>query len=192
MKRHQARRLAFTLFEVLLVLALLVIVAALALPSVEAMYADHKVQAAADLLRSAWADARTRAMEEGQAYRFAVVLGKGNFRIAPDSADHWSGGDASPAGSAGAALVVSTALPKGISFRGQDQGRNDRDKETVLPADRIDPSQWSPLIAFLPDGTAREDVSVTLEMSGARPLVVTLRGLTGGVKVRPVNGGAKR
>src|SRR5262245_36031751 len=78
-------RPSFTLLEMVLVLALLVIMAAISLPAINEQYADYRVHAAADQVRARWADARTQAVNEGRAYRFAVVRNRGNFRVAPDS-----------------------------------------------------------------------------------------------------------
>jgi prepilin-type N-terminal cleavage/methylation domain-containing protein len=179
-------RRAFTLFEIVLVMAVMAILAALAYPSIEGMYGYYKLQAAADTVRGSWAEARTRAMEEGRAYRFAVIWGKGNFRVAPDGADFWSGNDAAAASSSGEPpLIVSDALPKGIPFRRIDSPRSESTADTVLPAGSIDPAQWSTVAIFLPDGTAREDVGVALD-NGARAFLVKLRALTGGVSVRPL------
>jgi prepilin-type N-terminal cleavage/methylation domain-containing protein len=184
-------RRAFTLFELIVVLAILVTVAALSYPTIESMHAGYRVQAAADTIRSAWADARTRAMEEGRVYRFAVVFEKGNFRVAPDSTEFW-GSDVPAGDTANPPLLLASALPKGVRFRKPDAGLVDSDPETALPADAVALSQYAPLAVFLPDGTAREDVAILLEMGGARPVLVKLRAMTGGVSVRPVDGGAKR
>jgi len=179
-------RRAFTLFEMMLVMAVIVLLAALAYPSIESSYGYFRVQAAADTVRGAWGDARTRAMEEGRAYRFAVVWGKSNFRVAPDATDFWSGVDAAPADSTGEPpLILSGALPNGIPFVRADSPRGEIDADTILPSDAIDHGQWSSVAIFLPDGTARDNVSVGLDANGTtRRLVVRLRGLTGGVSVR--------
>src|SRR6516164_8495476 len=84
-------RSGFTLFELVLVMVLLVIVGALSYPSLSSMYGGFKVTAAADEVRSAWAQARAHAINEGTPYRFAVVPGKGNYRIAPDVESYWAG-----------------------------------------------------------------------------------------------------
>jgi prepilin-type N-terminal cleavage/methylation domain-containing protein len=181
-------RRGFTLFEIMVVMAVLVIFAALSYPSIENMYSFYRVQAAADALRGSWAEARTRAMEEGRPYRFSVVLGKGNYRVAPDSGDYWAGDTPAPADPNNPPLVQSDALPKGIRFRRADTPAGDSDAETVLPTDSVATSQWSSLAVFLPDGTARDDVAIVLEAGGSRPLIVRLRGLTGGVSVRPLEG----
>ena len=77
-------RRAFTLFELLLVLALLVILAGLAIPSIDYMYADSRTMAAVDQVRSKWAAARGHAVGEGRAYRFSIMQNSGAFRVAPD------------------------------------------------------------------------------------------------------------
>src|SRR6516165_5511545 len=99
-------RRAFTLFELLLVLALLVILAGLALPSIDAMYADSRVTAAADQVRASWASARAHAIREGRPYRFAIAVNGNGFRVAPDSSEFWGGGDAPAAAGGGEPPLV--------------------------------------------------------------------------------------
>src|SRR5690348_16660356 len=82
------RRRAYTLFELLLVLALLIVMAAIAYPTLDSLYADFRLSSAADQVRACWAEGRAHAVEEGRPYRFAVVPERGNFRIAPDGADY--------------------------------------------------------------------------------------------------------
>jgi prepilin-type N-terminal cleavage/methylation domain-containing protein len=185
-------RSAFTLFELIVVLAIIVVVAALAVPTLEGLYSEHRVQAAADALRSGLAEARTHAMEEGQPYRFSVVFGMGNYRVAPDISDYWTGNDPQPPDPANPPLILSSALPKGVRFRQQGDPAGEAASDTILPADSVAANQWTTVAVFLPDGSARDDAAITLDMSGARPMVVRLRGLTGGVSVRPVDKGGRQ
>ncbi len=160
----------YTLLELLVVLALIVLIAALAYPSLDGLYESRRLTAGADQVRTAWASARSHAMDEGQPYQFAVALNKGNFRVAPDTADQWPGASASatPADPSNPAFVLQGALPKGVRFvtvdsiHGSDSSLDD---DTVLPTDNIDPSVWSRTVVFLPDGTARRCGN-----SGAGPL----------------------
>jgi hypothetical protein len=188
--------------EVLLVLAILVIMAGIAYPSLEAMYSGYRLRAAADRVRSSWATARARALEEGRAYRFAVLPGYGNFRVAPDSADFWAG-----VGMAGTVtdattppFILEDTLPEGIRFAGTDSTADlgsMADAEPNLPVGSVDPSQWVRWIVFLPDGTARtywaaggiidDNIEVVLQGRGTRPIILQLRGLTGIVTVRQMN-----
>src|SRR5262245_26003542 len=86
------RRAGFTLFEVVLVMAVLVIAAALTYPSLKGMYGYFKVHGAVDSVRAAWAQARAHAIEEGRPYRFAVEPDGSHYRVAPDHNDFWNGG----------------------------------------------------------------------------------------------------
>jgi prepilin-type N-terminal cleavage/methylation domain-containing protein len=177
-------RSGFTLFELVLVMVLLVIVGALSYPSLSSMYGGFKVTAAADEVRSAWAQARAHAINEGTPYRFAVVPGKGNYRIAPDVESYWAGqgGQQAPEDPTVRPLVMQDALPKGVSFASkEDTGTPPSD--TVLEG--VDPSHWVTRVVFLPDGTARDDAEMLLRVRGARPLIVRIRGLTGDVTTRP-------
>jgi prepilin-type N-terminal cleavage/methylation domain-containing protein len=166
-------RPAYTLLEMLLVLALLVILGALAYPSVEGMYAGVRLKAGADTLRGALAGARAHAMDEGRPYRFAVIPSRGNFRVAPDSADYWGGGSPpTPADPNNPPLVQEDTLPKGIAFT-LDEGA----------AGGGDAGGWMPIVTFLPDGTATDNRQFTLRLPGCRPVVVRLRALTGLVTI---------
>jgi prepilin-type N-terminal cleavage/methylation domain-containing protein len=195
--RPSARRArpAYTLLEVVLVMALLAMLAALAYPSLETMYGDLRVKAAADDLRAAWAEARTHAVNEGRPYRFSLVLNRGNYRVAPDGGDYWGGGEApAPADPANPPFVLDEALPKGTRFctvEALPSGAHDLGNDTILSPGGVDPGQWSATITFLPDGTVRaaqEVVDIGLHARGTRPLVVRLRALTGVITVRPYRG----
>lgn len=179
------RRRGYTLMEVVLVMAIMVIFAALGYPSLDAMYAGVKVEGASDAVRAAWAEAQARAVNEGRPYRFAVVPGKGNYRVAPDGSDYWAGGTPAPADPDNPPLVLEKSLPRGMGFT-LDGGAPavDARGETALPDDGVDPGQWSSTAVFLPDGTAQDDVDITLQLEGARPITVHLRALTGVVTVQ--------
>ena len=47
-----------------------------------------------------------------------------------------------------------------------------------------DSGAWMPVVAFLPDGTARDDATVTLVARGCRPVILRIRGLTGVITVK--------
>jgi prepilin-type N-terminal cleavage/methylation domain-containing protein len=170
-------RRGFTLLEVLLVMAVIVMLAAMAYPSIEAMYSDVRLKAAADQVRAAWADARTKAIEEGRPYRFAVQP-DGQFRIAPDAADFWTGGGGTPAPTDADTqpLVVEDTLPKGVNFA--DGGVNGGATDPTAG----DSGPWQAVVRFLPDGTASQDVEIVFQAEGGgRPVSLRLRGLTGSV-----------
>jgi prepilin-type N-terminal cleavage/methylation domain-containing protein len=169
-------RRGYTLLEITLVLALICVLAALAAPSFEGMYGHVQVKAAADAFRTAMTEARSHAIDEGIPYSVAIVPGKGNYRVAPDSPSYWGG-----AGDSGSGFANDEVLPGNICFPLENGSHGDG---TSLPVGSVDPGQWSKVATFYPDGTARDDHTVTFQSSGGgRPQVLTLRALTGGVTV---------
>jgi prepilin-type N-terminal cleavage/methylation domain-containing protein len=166
-------RRGFTLLEVMLVLVVIVMLGAMAYPSIEAMYSDVRLSAAADQVRAAWAEARTKAIEEGRPYRFGVQP-DGQYRIAPDTAEFWGGGDTSsaPADSDTQPLVIEDSLPKGVGFAdGGTTGDSGGDA-----------GGWQTIVKFQPDGTASQDVEIVFQSdNSSRALHLRLRALTGSV-----------
>jgi len=187
-----ARR-GYTLLELLLVLALILLLAVIAYPSLDAMSGDLKLVSAADQVRAAWTQARTRAVNEGRPYRFALVPGKGNYRLAPDSSEFWSGDGAQTAESTESTekpLVLERHLAKGVRFNSQDASTPlelDAGDDSFLPPGSVELSRYLPIVTFFPDGTSREDVSIVFSLKGARPILLRLRGITGAVTVRPLD-----
>jgi prepilin-type N-terminal cleavage/methylation domain-containing protein len=180
--RRQRRR-GYTLIEVVLVMALMVILAAIGYPSIESMYTSVKVDGAADSVRAAWAEAQAHAVKEGRPYRFAVVPGKGNYRVAPDSSDYWNGGvPKEPEDGQDPPIVLTGSLPKGIAFT-EGSGPPPADEDTALPDNAVSSSEWVSTAVFLSDGTAQDDVDIHLQLEGARPMVIHLRSMTGVVTV---------
>src|SRR5262249_50492377 len=90
-------------------------IAALAFPTLQSLQGGYKARAASDTVRAAWANARVRAMEDGRPYRFAVVRGRGNYRIAPDEDAFWSGNDM-PDNEEDDGMVLEGSLPDPIHF----------------------------------------------------------------------------
>jgi prepilin-type N-terminal cleavage/methylation domain-containing protein len=170
MKAHSLTRKGFTLLEILLVMAILIIISAVCLPTINSMYGDTRVHGAADEIRRAWAEARSRAIENGTPYRFSVKFEKIQYRIAPDTDDFWS--SAPPEGSTDSPKALSGSLPDGISFT--------RDTKSHFSAS----GDWSTVAVFLPDGTCRADASVAVQDGNGSPLTVSVRGLTGTVMVK--------
>jgi Tfp pilus assembly protein FimT len=165
--------------EMILVLAVIALLVAVALPSVEAMLADIKLQSAADHLRARFAEARSRAILESRPYRIAVMPGQSDYRLAPDSPEFWGDGQAAAEDSGAAEpLIIEDKLPENILFQpGAGQGQAG------------DSGPWMRLLAFQADGSCDSDCSIRLEFEDCRPLEVMVRGLTGSVTVRRVNTG---
>lgn len=192
-----SRRRAFTLLELVLTMAIVVMVTALGYPAYEAMADGVRINAAVDDVRGGLAEAQARAMDEGRPYRFAIVPGQRNYRIAPDSSDYWSGGgsptSSTPDGQA-QPLVYPNQLPKGMALSlGVDGGGNTSGTDTGNTSGTdtgkdssadVDAGAYISAAVLLPDGTARDDVDLTLSQRGTRIAIIHLRALTGCVTIQ--------
>jgi prepilin-type N-terminal cleavage/methylation domain-containing protein len=178
----RGKRRALTLFEILVVLMILVISAALAYYSLNAMSPYYKVNAGMDSVRAAWAQARARAIEQGRPYRFSVEPNGPFFRVAPDRDDYWNGGTPSD-DPEGKGYVHEEALPGGVAFviNGDPTGAPPAARGN--DADRRPSGRWNTTCVFQADGTAREDVRIVFQMAGTKPMQLYLRGLTGATSV---------
>ncbi len=168
-------RCGFTLFESVVVLAVLLIAAGLIMPSLKGLAGGTPLHAASDMVKSSWSQARSRAISEGRPYRFAVKAGTGQLRVAPDSSDFWDGAGSSSTPASGSGqppLVLEEKLPGEIRFlTGSDSGPSS--------------GEWGNQIVFLPDGTAQQDASISFGQGGGQPLVLNLQGSTGAVTTSP-------
>jgi prepilin-type N-terminal cleavage/methylation domain-containing protein len=168
---RRRRRRGVTLIEMLLVVAILIALAAIAYPTLAAMYGDVRVKAAADEVRAAWTEARARAIEDGRPYRFAVQPGTGHFRVAPDAAEFWDGSGGSGDENAPPPHLQEDQLPNGIAFE--------------VPPDLPEDNGWTTVAVFNPDGSCQADIEITLkEDDDTAPLVVRVRAMTGAISVR--------
>lgn len=181
MTARTARR-GYTLFELIVVMTILVILAAVVLPSIGAFRGDSRQRAAADAIRGELAVARARAMEEGRPYRIALSRDGARLRRGPDGADFAQQTAADSAG--GSSAAVDYPL--------------DQVTATVVGADGDAPEAtdgWVTVVTVLPDGTCREDTALVAVKDGDQaPLYVRVRGLTAASRLVPsssVNGGAK-
>jgi prepilin-type N-terminal cleavage/methylation domain-containing protein len=155
------KRVGYTLLELIVVLAIVVMLAGLAYLYLDSLQAGPRLAAAADLLRARLNEARMHALQERLPYRFAVKEGTGCFRIAPDTSDYWEDGAATPAHEE-PVWVYEGSLPEQVIFAGGDGS-----------------SSWRTLVTFQPDGTSTEDVELVLQTRGAPPTTLRLRGATG-------------
>ena len=74
-------RPAFTLIEVILTLALLVIISAMAWPQLEKSFSGQRLRKAADIVRTQWTKARVEAMRTGSIRVFRYQISGNTYRI---------------------------------------------------------------------------------------------------------------
>jgi type II secretory pathway pseudopilin PulG len=188
-------RVAYTLFELIIVMALALIVAGMAMPlALQNRHEDVKVSSACDVVRAQWADCRARAQEESRPYKFSVIPNTGKFKVEPaqghsllgpamvagpvadlqgtgqSSSSHSSSGDSN------GGFSMEDALPKGVRFGTKEQpaqagGSEAEGGEYVLVA------------VFMPDGTALEDVEVHFGARGCPGITLRLEASTGASSV---------
>jgi len=172
-----------SLFESLVVLAILVIAAAVVTPTLSSMLGNTPLNAAADKVKARWADARGRAVAEGRPYRFAVKENSGKFRIAPDSPEFWEGA----AGSTAPPGAIDDKLPQNIRFCGAqstDPGQANG-QQGGQGTQGGGSGGWSCPIVFLPDGNTQQDAEIAFGGQGTKTLTLRVRASTGAVTTSP-------
>lgn len=79
----QTAKSAFTLLEVMLVLAIIAMISAIAVPRLDGIYERYKLRGMANELRLIWDTARLDAMRTGQAQVFQCLPESGSYSVAP-------------------------------------------------------------------------------------------------------------
>ncbi len=191
---------AFTLLELLLVLALLVVLASLAMPLFEGSFTSLRLRRATDEVLAVWVRTRTAAIESGRPHQFRFRAGSGDYLVEPWPRDEEN--STNPANTRDSSdkfllelhhedgtVVLRARLPEGIvitggeqTSRGSAQGeRSPRMAESLTgDARAVGPygTGWSAPVLFHPDGTAL-DVTLLLGNGRRQYQRATLRGLTG-------------
>jgi prepilin-type N-terminal cleavage/methylation domain-containing protein len=201
----RTRRQGFTLMEVMITVAIMAIVAAVSFPVGRSMWLGVRRDSAGDSVRSSWAEGQSHAMNESRPYRFSYIPGTGNYRLAPDSDEYWTGGGSPPPSndSEDTTVVLAGRLPKGVFFQtngspavpvSEDDGPDNPSSDAS--ADTVNVGSYQKLIVFLPDGTANaftpngsasDFAEITLKIDDLPALIVSLRALTGVVASRREN-----
>jgi prepilin-type N-terminal cleavage/methylation domain-containing protein len=165
-------RHGFTLFELVIVLAILVIVAAISVPVLRTMLDDAHMTAGGDMLRARLADTRAKAFDTGKPWKLAYLPNTGIFQFAAEDADEWNDTDQTP-----------REMP--------DYVRGELPKDIIMAVNRDDiagaqgapqaAGGWQTLAVFTGEGSATEDGVVYIGKAGFMPLRLRVRGLTGAV-----------
>ena len=187
-----------SLLELLLVLALLVVIAAIAAPSLQRPMEAEKLRRCAQLVQAEWGKARIRAMQSGQTIVFQYQTDSGRYRVQPwYSDDYFLEGnqplDASGGGAAStdaAPLSGMGELPEGAKFLTSISLSETRSLEIEEELANLSGSaavgdSWSAPVLFFPDGTTSTAETTLVNESGSY-VIVRLRGLTGVSRVSHV------
>lgn len=197
---------AFSLVELLLVLGLLTMIAALTWPALERPFSNHRLSAAADVIRREWCLARIEAIRSCSTHAFQYTLGDRSFRTQrraeePDD-EPWAWERREAVEPAAAALSAPEApalpsttktLPEHVVFGAMTMNMDLAAATAGLEPQLVRPvgGGWSDSICFYPDGTTSDVRLVLLNDRGSR-VELTLRGLTGTVIVGDVQAPEER
>jgi len=173
--RQQHRR-AFTLFELLLVLAVLAVIAGMVVPTLSNAMSTRPLRGAADEVRQVLTTARRDAIDAGVPLRFEYEPGTGVFRVAM----------LFDVGAVSAEAAVD-GLPPGVTFVGEDS------LDAGIVFEQLDEASLTahggvPVVYFYPDGTS-DSAQLQIADNENRSIVIELRGLTGAVTVGSIGRG---
>ncbi len=204
-------RCGFTLMELMLVLALLVILGAIAYPSLKGPFELQTMRKAGELVRVELCKTRLKAMKTGQIQMFTFEPNTGTYSIQlyyteqgmlEADAAHSGFGSGSRglgagsfgAGGTGASVSQNHELPEPIVFASAEVQGDSRalqlQQQTQgtagvagMGAIGMGSDQDIPPILFYPDGTTSDAKIILTNESQRAYVVVSLRSLTGVVKV---------
>lgn len=201
--RGQSNR-AFTLLELMLVLAIIAAIGAIAFPAFQGIFDRQRLQASAEKIRLELDRARLTAMRTGQAQMFECAPGQGKFSVHPltQQSDTTNSGE-------GAKVLTQT----GMIAETNENGTLMAAEQTALSGDvkeleekvtfvscivatdsraysvaqqstagQVSTTNIGQVIIFYPDGST-SNAEVRLQNDRGEVRAVRLRGLTGHVKV---------
>jgi Tfp pilus assembly protein FimT len=195
-------RKAITLIEVLLVLALLAMLAAMTWPALDRPMANQRLRKAADKVRTTWVKARVNAMSTGQTLVFRCTLESDEYTMeaqaGPESVDSMTSSNEGQFDDTGNSATTQTEplsskthrLLEDIRFVDGEVTFDTRATilgDSTLGDSTLDTSTDSSSlgvdpILFFPDGTT-STAKLVLENQHQRRVELSLRGLTGVITV---------
>lgn len=176
----------FTLLEIMLVLLILVLVTALAVPTLSGALDGFRLKKSTDIVRAAWARTRNDAMETGRIYVFRYEINGSRYWSEP-----WFAADdttADPDEFQSVAPSPGRFLPDTITFAdGQTQStaRSIEVEDDVPNSPSLNEKSLGRPIIFYPDGTT-STARLFLKNDSDGMIAIDLRGLTGIASVSDV------
>src|SRR3954447_2768836 len=179
---RSGRKRGVTLVEICLVLALLVVIAAVAIPAMGGAFARASLRGGCDTLRAAWSKARMAAIQKGQSYVFRCEPRGSRFQIVsldqiglPETQEQQPTDSDAERAPEDILRLSRMQLPDGVIFAKADIGSS---TQLAATGGTTDGGPWSTPILFRPDGTT-SDASMVLQNEPGNTIRITLRGLTG-------------
>lgn len=188
----RSARGAFSLMEMVLVLLVIVVAGAVAMPLIRNSLRAQQLKSAAETMRIEWSRAHVKAMKSGRIQVFRYETGGRQFSLQPwvaadDATETGLGETVSGFGAMPAATDAlqddfeTKSLEEGITFAAGDAKFDTRAQEVegfFQSGGGGDSVQWSRPILFYPDGSA-SDAYVIVADENQSAYRIHLRGLTG-------------
>ena len=191
-----ADRAGLTLFEMLIVLALLATAMAVSWPAVQRLASRQNLAQAAETARIRLLSARIYAIEQGMPYQFRFEPGGSRFCILPG--DSGTEPTLPPGGGTVRLPVASGKLPGKVQFDPLEMGTLGggmilETRFAQLPDARdLAVINWSPPIVFEADGSTNDQTIQLSEPTAGVIYRLALRGLTGGILISRDSGGGEQ
>jgi prepilin-type N-terminal cleavage/methylation domain-containing protein len=186
-------RNAYTLMELLLVLAIIVIAAAAVAPSIDGFRRSAVIRSGANDIRAALTKAHVVAMRTGRTQVFQYELGGGKYKTEPyvggdDAIESVQGDQSSPLASSTSHPAHEKTLPEGMKFAAGDAAVESRAERIEREASSTGGGgvSWSRPLLFFPDGSS-VDAFIVVGNTHDRGIRLDLRGMTAAVKVSEVS-----
>lgn len=181
----------FSLFELLIVLAVILTISGMAAPTLMDRVQNGRVQEAGENVREVLANARRYAIDAGVDYHFRFeVNGQAVVAIPaelnPSLANSFSADPADTRSLLEAFILDDTLFLRAL--QDQNPGGEQLDPkffDTLTEAGDLAQRTWSTPIVFRFDGTAEDRTFRVMDEDG-RECQISVRGLTGAVRVTPV------
>jgi prepilin-type N-terminal cleavage/methylation domain-containing protein len=198
MMRETNRRAAYTMLEMLLVLAVVAVVIAIAWPNVTRLSSQQKLNESAEKVRALAASARVHAIESGLVYQFRYEPGGRHFLVVPFERE-FEGVSPTSQGTGtfpGRFSKASGTLPEGVTFAAPSLLNSLASNPAAalgqkLPAElltglpdaaKLETVSWSGPLLFQPDGSAA-DTSLDVTDKRNQRITLRVRGVTGAIGV---------
>ena len=200
-KNNPIVRTGHTLIELLLVLAILAMAMAMAIPTYESMVSGRRLQNSAESLEVQLQEARVKAMRTGQSQVFRFDVGASTYTCEPwlSGAEELNSGPgaamqslsgqiletSSSPGSLGSQVDVSKGskkLEEGIVFASANTANDSRTAYAQVQEGGATAVGGNTPVMFYPDGTSTT-AEIVVQDSEGRQRTIQLRGLTGRTKM---------
>lgn len=182
-------RAGFSLLELLVVVAIMVLLASLIAPNVIKQVQENHVARAAESVRDAVSQSRTLALDAGIDYQFRYEINGRQFVVLPmelEPTNANAGGDAEVA----RYVRVAGELDEGIRLQASDTSASTESLEAAWFGDLsngllLSQASWSAPVVFRFDGSA-DDAAFYVTSDDKLTADLKVRGLTGSVSVSRV------